>query len=53
MAKRKVAVWQYTCERCGHEWTQREAGSEPPKVCPNRRCKSLYWNRPRKSERPG
>jgi len=48
MGKRKVSVWAYECERCGHKWIQRELGSDQPKVCPNRKCKSPYWDRPRR-----
>ena len=48
MAKRKVAVWAYTCERCGHQWIQKQLGIPEPKVCPNSRCKSPYWDRPRR-----
>lgn len=35
------------CLRCG--WTWRQRGDKLPKVCPNPRCKSPYWNRPRKA----
>lgn len=40
----KVQLWGYRCERCGHEWLPRQEGE--PRVCP--KCKSPYWNRPRK-----
>lgn len=44
MAKVKLEVWGFRCERCGHEWVPR---NEPePRVCP--KCKSPYWDRPRK-----
>ncbi len=46
---RKVTV--YVCERCGHEWIPRDAlGDEQvmPTICP--KCKSPYWNKPRKTE---
>ena len=33
-----------SCTRCGHTWIPRRP--EPPKVCP--KCKSPYWDRPRK-----
>jgi len=36
------------CKRCGHEWIQR--GRELPKVCPNLKCKSPYWNKTRERE---
>ena len=37
----------YRCERCGHEWWPR-VKTQAPRVCPNRKCKSPYWDRPRK-----
>lgn len=33
------------CLRCGHKWRPRN--DAPPTVCPNPKCKSPYWNRPR------
>jgi predicted amidophosphoribosyltransferase len=33
------------CERCGYEWIPRS--NTLPKVCPNRKCKSPYWDRER------
>lgn len=44
MAKVKLEVDGYQCERCGHEWIAR--GTEEPRVCP--KCKSPYWNVPKK-----
>jgi len=46
MAKEKITVYRYTCERCDHVWIPREI-REDPRVCP--KCKSPYWNRPRKA----
>ena len=37
--------WQ--CERCGHVWIPHEKGFKP-RVCP--KCKSPYWDRPRKKQ---
>src|SRR3989344_2555494 len=34
------------CFRCFHTWKKRR--ETPPKVCPNPKCKSPYWNKPRK-----
>ena len=35
----------YRCNRCGHEWVPR--GDTKPVVCPNKQCKSPYWDRSR------
>jgi predicted Zn-ribbon and HTH transcriptional regulator len=42
----EITLKGFICERCGHKWAPRE--NENPKVCP--RCKSPYWNSPRKQE---
>ena len=34
------------CNRCGHKWVPRKVTL--PKNCPNPKCKSPYWNKPRK-----
>lgn len=44
MAKMKIEVDGYKCERCSHEWVKRK--EKEPTVCP--KCKSPYWNIPRK-----
>ena len=43
----RVTLEGFRCERCEHEWVPRDKGQEPT-VCP--KCKSPYWNKPRKSE---
>jgi len=45
LAKVKITVDGYKCERCGHEWIPRPGGSDYPKNCPA--CKSPYWDKPR------
>jgi hypothetical protein len=45
----KIQIWGFHCDRCGHAWTPREAG-QPPTTCP--KCKSPYWDRPRRGEIP-
>ena len=45
MAKVKITVDGYKCERCSHEWIPRNK-KENPRVCPE--CKSPYWDKPRK-----
>lgn len=48
----KIQLEGYKCERCGHIWLPRkqENGKEQlePRVCP--KCKSPYWNTPRRSQ---
>ena len=34
----------HSCNRCHHKWLSK--AEEKPRVCP--RCKSVYWNSPRK-----
>jgi DNA-directed RNA polymerase subunit RPC12/RpoP len=46
MPKVEIKVMGYRCERCEHEWVPK--AQTEPRVCP--RCKSPYWNRPRKSK---
>ena len=45
MKKVKITLEGFKCERCGHKWIPRENTIEP-RVCP--KCKSPYWDRPRK-----
>ncbi len=44
----KFHLLGYHCERCEHAWAPRVPDQEP-KVCP--KCKSPYWNRPRRNIR--
>jgi predicted Zn-ribbon and HTH transcriptional regulator len=41
----EITMRGYRCERCGHEWVPRQPGQKPT-VCP--KCKSPFWNKPRK-----
>ena len=45
MPRVPITVMGFRCERCAHEWIPRDVEQEPA-VCP--KCKSPYWNRPRK-----
>jgi len=36
----------YLCQRCDHAWYSRS--DDTPCVCP--KCKSPYWDKPRKGE---
>ena len=51
MPKVLISVMGYRCERCGHEWIPRSAGTVYPKVCP--KCKSPYWDTPRVRKKSG
>ena len=42
-----IVVKGYKCHRCGHEWIPRNK-KEIPRVCP--KCKSPYWDKPKKKE---
>ncbi len=44
MAEIHLTLPGYRCERCGHEWQKRGAGTI--KTCP--KCRTPYWNTPRK-----
>lgn len=43
-----VKVDGYRCERCEHIWVAREEREKDdlPVICP--KCKSPYWNKPKK-----
>jgi len=45
LPKVPITVMGFRCERCGHEWIPRDSEYEPA-TCP--KCKSPYWNRPRR-----
>ena len=47
VAKIKITVDAYKCERCKHEWQARNK-EQYPKVCP--KCKSPYCDKPRKQK---
>lgn len=44
MAEIEITKKGYKCERCGHTWIPKS--DEEPVTCP--KCKSAYWNKPRK-----
>ena len=39
----KLTNFTLECKRCNHTWIPRS--DTIPKVCPNPKCKSPYWNR--------
>jgi len=44
MAATTRRIQQWTCLRCGYQWWPRSPGK--PMACA--KCKSFYWNRPRR-----
>jgi len=50
MAKVKIEVDGYRCERCQHKWIPSNKEVQP-RVCP--KCKSPYWDIPRKNKFSG
>jgi len=49
--KVKIEADGYRCLRCGYEWIPKSQKSDvEPTTCP--RCKSPYWNRPRRADLP-
>ncbi len=43
----EISLLGYLCERCAHKWVPRSNSEHKPIVCS--RCKSPYWNVPRKN----
>ncbi len=50
LAGHKVKILGNKCYRCEHEWRPLVI-EEKPVVCP--KCKSPYWDRPRKTKGKG
>lgn len=38
----KIKLPKLKCLRCGYEWTPRK--EERPRLCPNPKCRSAYWD---------
>jgi hypothetical protein len=49
MARVRITVMGYRCDRCSHEWIPRPGAVEEPRVCPA--CHSTLWNQPEKKPR--
>ncbi|MBI1663885.1 MAG: signal peptidase I [Nitrosopumilus sp.] len=49
--KKGLEVKELTCLRCGNKWHPRIIGGKVkiPSTCPNKDCRSPYWNKPRSS----
>lgn len=50
MTKPKV-LREIECIRCGYKWYPKKPGE--PLCCANQKCKSRYWNRPRRVRKSG
>jgi hypothetical protein len=44
MARVPITVMGFRCDRCGHQWIPHNIDHEP-RVCPNPKCHSPYWNK--------
>jgi len=42
-----VLIKGHKCHRCGHEWRPKDIDVVPV-ACPNPKCHSPYWDRPRR-----
>ena len=47
----KIELPTLTCLRCGYKWHPRTP--KAPRVCPNPKCKSPYWDKPRQMKGEG
>jgi len=47
MSTVKIELQGCRCQRCGYEWIPNDI-KKLPKVCPNPKCKSPYWSKPRR-----
>ena len=41
-----IKINGFLCERCWHRWAPKQPNTPEPKNCP--KCKSPYWNKPRR-----
>ena len=37
--------WLHKCNRCKYEWVSKK---KTPNTCAEKKCRSPYWNKPRK-----
>lgn len=42
---KKLVVGYLECSKCGRTWIPRHP--RPPKVCPDRECRSMRWDEPK------
>ena len=41
----EIKLLKLKCVRCDYEWIPRK--EEIPKLCPNKKCRSAYWDKPK------
>jgi predicted Zn-ribbon and HTH transcriptional regulator len=44
----KVMILGNRCSHCGYEW--KEKNGVASKVCPNPKCHTPYWDRPKRNK---
>ena len=50
--KKGLEVNKLTCKRCNHSWFPRiiDGTVKIPETCPNKKCRSPYWQTPRRTD---
>lgn len=46
MPRKEIKLTAFVCSRCGYEWIPKDP-EKPPEHCPNVKCHSPYWDKPR------
>ena len=49
MNNQTITLPTLTCLRCGYSWHPRS--NKLPETCASLKCKSRYWNRPRRTKK--
>lgn len=49
MGETEIKIKKYACEKCGHAWIPKNQNKRP-RVCPNSKCHSAWWDTPRKNK---
>jgi len=48
MPETEIPGWK--CCRCGYTWAKKKEYEDKPVTCANQKCKTPYWDRPRRLE---
>lgn len=46
-----MVIEKVICLRCGYEWYPHS--EEKPRSCANQKCRSIYWDKPRRVKKGG